>query len=577
MSDEKALEKIGNKYLCMVSGQKRMEPCDGCSNPKGCLSRAMQYKETEEMDQQEEKAVLKVSADGGVVSCAKGMDVKECGYKGGKVCGACGAMAVQSKDDDDTTEDAVEEIDEKAAKKMVGASGEVVMPPSDEEDDEEDDDEEEMEEDEKGMGYAKKPMKKKAAPKKQMMAEGEMPEDDEEDDEDEEDEESADSDMSMKKKAMKPEMSDDEDEESEDDEDEEEEEDAEPQGGMGNMKPNMEARLRALKRVAGKKSVEMDLEDSYICQFERKAYPNSREVCATCPGGCVAEQGMPGIADVEGMALDMFGGKVLASGYTGTEEDDYGNLFVVDIMSKDGHAIEIIADGDTGELLNFHRLNTESIDADLAQKSLDQGGDLQPRYVNVKVAQEIALAVVENEIDTKGMVVQADSDIFEGFDSWVFEIDAVNGKSYDVYVALDGHVLGYDEYDAAEAEDIEAEAAELALKRAYSDDQREEMAKGGMALPDGSYPIKDEADLRNAIQAYGRAKDKEKAKRHIMKRAMDLGKEELIPMNWVPKKDQDAAARAEAGEKADEEHMKLMKDLLEFEMLAAEEDIDKFL
>ena len=47
---EKSLVKITNKYLCMVSGKKLMEPCEGCTNPKGCLSRAMQYKETEEMD-----------------------------------------------------------------------------------------------------------------------------------------------------------------------------------------------------------------------------------------------------------------------------------------------------------------------------------------------------------------------------------------------------------------------------------------------------------------------------------------------------------------------------------------------
>ncbi len=101
MSDEKALEKIGNKYLCMVSGQKLMTPCDGCSNPKGCLSRAMQYKENEEMDELNEKAIVKIDADGGVVKCAKGLGGDECGYKAGaKVCGACGAMAVLQKEDD---------------------------------------------------------------------------------------------------------------------------------------------------------------------------------------------------------------------------------------------------------------------------------------------------------------------------------------------------------------------------------------------------------------------------------------------------------------------------------------------
>jgi hypothetical protein len=37
--------KISYKYHCIVSGEKRMNPCGGCSNPKGCLSNSMQYKE----------------------------------------------------------------------------------------------------------------------------------------------------------------------------------------------------------------------------------------------------------------------------------------------------------------------------------------------------------------------------------------------------------------------------------------------------------------------------------------------------------------------------------------------------
>lgn len=65
--------------------------------------------------------------------------------------------------------------------------------------------------------------------------------------------------------------------------------------------------------------------------------------------------------------------------------------------------------------------------------------------------------------------------------------------------------------------EIDEEVADIALKAMYSEEERMEMAKGGMALPDGSYPIKDEEDLKNAIMAYGRAKDKTKAKAHIKK------------------------------------------------------------
>ena len=38
----------------------------------------------------QEKAILKLDADGSVVSCAKGVDASECGYEAGaKACGKC--------------------------------------------------------------------------------------------------------------------------------------------------------------------------------------------------------------------------------------------------------------------------------------------------------------------------------------------------------------------------------------------------------------------------------------------------------------------------------------------------------
>jgi hypothetical protein len=55
------------------------------------------------------------------------------------------------------------------------------------------------------------------------------------------------------------------------------------------------------------------------------------------------------------------------------------------------------------------------------------------------------------------------------------------------------------------------------------------MAKKGLALPDGSFPIKTVEDLKNAIQTYGRAKDHSKAAKFIAKRAKALNAEDLIP------------------------------------------------
>ena len=127
-----------------------------------------------------------------------------------------------------------------------------------------------------------------------------------------------------------------------------------------------------------------------------------------------------------------------------------------------------------------------------------------------------------------------------------------------VCLALDGEVLGYDKYEPEEVESIEAEAAEIALKRAFTDDMRNQMAEEGTALPDGSFPIATVADLKNAISAYGRASNKDAAKKHIMKRAKALSQEAMIPDNWV------------SGEKSAELPEDIKSSLIEFELLEEE-------
>ena len=85
---------------------------------------------------------------------------------------------------------------------------------------------------------------------------------------------------------------------------------------------------------------------------------------------------------------------------------------------------------------------------------------------------------------------------------------------------------------AQAAAETEATEGEVVQKRDYSDDERQQMAKDGQALPDGSFPIKDKNDLENAIQAYGRASNKMQAKAHIEARAHALGAEDLLPKDW---------------------------------------------
>lgn len=68
--------------------------------------------------------------------------------------------------------------------------------------------------------------------------------------------------------------------------------------------------------------------------------------------------------------------------------------------------------------------------------------------------------------------------------------------------------------------------------RNYSAEKRMDYADKGFALPDGSYPIATITDLRNAISAFGRAKDKDAVRRHIRKRARALGRSDMLPRSW---------------------------------------------
>ena len=62
--------------------------------------------------------------------------------------------------------------------------------------------------------------------------------------------------------------------------------------------------------------------------------------------------------------------------------------------------------------------------------------------------------------------------------------------------------------------------------------ERRKLADQGKALPDGSFPIRDREDLKDAIQSYGRANDKAEAKRWIKRRARELNAEKDLPEDW---------------------------------------------
>ena len=63
----------------------------------------------------------------------------------------------------------------------------------------------------------------------------------------------------------------------------------------------------------------------------------------------------------------------------------------------------------------------------------------------------------------------------------------------------------------ARVEGTEKSFSSIEEKRFYTRARRMEYAKRGWALPDGSFPIRDVGDLRNAIQAYGEGRQQRKS------------------------------------------------------------------
>ena len=68
----------------------------------------------------------------------------------------------------------------------------------------------------------------------------------------------------------------------------------------------------------------------------------------------------------------------------------------------------------------------------------------------------------------------------------------------------------------------------------FTEKQRERLAKKGHAMEDGSFPIRNKQDLKNAVQSWGRAKKSHKAKvkKFIKMRAKQLDAMDEIPQNW---------------------------------------------
>jgi hypothetical protein len=95
--------------------------------------------------------------------------------------------------------------------------------------------------------------------------------------------------------------------------------------------------------------------------------------------------------------------------------------------------------------------------------------------------------------------------------------------------------------DGAADGDLDADDDREADKREVSAAQREKDAEEGVAMPDGSYPIRSAKDVENAVRDYYRSGKKPDVKAHIIARAKAIGAKSALPADWTEASDKAAA------------------------------------
>jgi len=441
---------------------------------------------------------LSVDAEGNIIACVKGADLAQCGFvKGDKVCGKCGAVPMEMKimpatEANELLEKVAKlEADLADAKKPKGKTPRKVQM-----EDSDDDEEEAMSvasevSDDDSEDEADAPETAEPAEAEDEEAEDEEAEDEDDEAEDEDDE-----------------AEDEEAEDETDDDDDDEEMQAQDESSL--LEKFRKARLQQI----GVKSIDVG-QHGYKCAIDSKIYAGGTPPCADCVGGCFGAKGQVTLLHAEGISQTLVKGDVLDSAFI-----KEGDMFVTAIRRKDGKIFDVYVDS-SGEIRGHNLVDSStiydpSVD-DLTMVTFDEAANIAMMHLQRKDSE----------------VVSIQPAAFEGHEAYVVDIQCKTGESYDIYVGLDGTLLGYETLQEPDIQEIEAEAAEIALKNAYPYAVRIELAKAGIAMPDGSFPILSHFDLMNAVQASKRALNQKEVRDHIILRAKTIGREDSIPPSWV--------------------------------------------
>lgn len=141
------------------------------------------------------------------------------------------------------------------------------------------------------------------------------------------------------------------------------------------------------------------------------------------------------------------------------------------------------------------------------------------------------------EAGDTAQIEQTATDLFDAIDSEANNADEETAQNLSdladaVVSALEEIAGGAAEGGAEDATPTEEPEPEGKAARTFSQDRRDTLASEGAAMPDGSYPIPDKDALRRAIQSFGRAKNPDAVRKHIIKRARALDAMDMLPESW---------------------------------------------
>ena len=152
------------------------------------------------------------------------------------------------------------------------------------------------------------------------------------------------------------------------------------------------------------------------------------------------------------------------------------------------------------------------------------------KYLYLKRKAKAVVAEAFKAENLKGQIYDILNEMFESVNAKeihdVLSPDAIGGTIIESFGSALEDLMSEIVYEITPDEEL------VLNERKFSTQDRKKYAQKGYALPDGSYPIVSKEDLKNAIKSYGRAADKEKVKRHIVKRAKALHALNMLPDSW---------------------------------------------